>query len=314
MRRPLLFALLAGLSLSLAACAPAIDATAARESLSEVTEDPAVPDAAEELDADLSPEPVVEPLECLPYLVITARGTGEPSRGQLLSPVARAIAEARPGEVLQLDLDYPADTDVKEGGTVGARTLIDTLNVQTEACEEQRFVLLGYSQGALVMGDALAAPEARLIGETVGEVSGAAAERVLAIVFYGNPRFVGSERFDYGSYDPGMNGILPRPPGSLDAFADRLRDYCVAGDFVCQSSLDLDEEPHIDYYSNGMQQDGAAFAITRLDPPRRDADGRAHAEEPGADDDSRAENGSGAADASGASDERRPAEGSRAAD
>ncbi|WP_075200942.1 cutinase family protein [Leucobacter celer] len=273
MRRPLLLALLVGFALLLSACAPPIDATAARESLSEVTEGPAPPEAAEELDADREPEPIVEPLECLPYLVITARGTAEPSRGQLLSPVSRAISEARPGEVLQLDLAYPADTDVKEGGTIGARTLVDTLNVQTEACEDQRFVLLGYSQGALVIGDALAAPGARLIGETVGEVSEAAAERVLAIVFYGNPRFVGSESFDYGSYDPRMNGILPRPPGSLDAYADRLRDYCVAGDFVCQSSLDLDEAPHVDYYSNGMQQDGAAFAITRLDPPRN-VDGR----------------------------------------
>lgn len=268
MRRPLLFMLIAGLALPLAACSPTIDPAVTRESLSEVTEDPAPPDAAQELDAELEPEPVVDPLECSPYLVITARGTGEPSRGQLLSPVAKAISEARPGEVERLDLDYPADSDVKEGGTVGARTLIDTLNVQTDTCDEQRFILLGYSQGALVVGDALSAPEARLVGGTVGEVSEAAAERVFAVVFYGNPRFVGSEPFDYGSYSPQLNGILPRPPGSLDAYADRLRDYCVAGDFVCQSSLDLDEGPHVEYYTNGMPQDGAAFVITRLDPPR----------------------------------------------
>lgn len=289
MRRLLLTALIAATTLSLVACAPTIDATAARESLSEVTEEPAEPDPSDELDAPLE----IEPLECLPYLVVTARGTGEPSRGQLLSPVARAISDARPDEVLQLDLDYPADTDVQAGGTLGARTLIETLNLQAEVCAEQRFVLLGYSQGALVVGDALAAPEARLVGGAAGGLSEAAAQRVLAVVFYGNPRFVGSEAFDYGSYDPRMNGILPRPPGSLDAYADRLRDYCVAGDFVCQSSLDLDEEPHVEYYSNGMQQDGAAFAITRLDPPRpaaddaedpddaEDADGAEDAGEPG---------------------------------
>ncbi|MFT4232516.1 MAG: cutinase family protein [Leucobacter sp.] len=272
--RLLIAPVLLGIALPLTACAPAVDTAATRTGLSEVTEDPAPPDAAHEFDAELSPDPVVDPLECTPYLLITARGTGEPSEGQLLSPVARAISDARPGEVQTLDLDYPADTEIKEGGTVGARRLIDTLNVQAETCPGQRFVLLGYSQGALVVGDALSSPDTRLVGTTVGEVGEAASERVLAVVFYGNPRFVGSEPFDYGSYDPAMNGILPRPPGSLDAYADRLRDYCVARDFVCQSSFDLDDRPHLEYYDNGMQGDGAAFVVTRMDPPSRtDPDG-----------------------------------------
>ncbi|XPP25852.1 MAG: cutinase family protein [Leucobacter sp.] len=260
-------ALGAGLLLLLAGCAPSIDPEETRDSLTEVTESPVQPDAATELDSELHPDPIVDPLDCSPYLVITVRGTGEPTKGQLLSPVARAISDARPGSVQTVDLDYPANTDVKEGGTVGARTLIDTLNLQTESCEEQRFVVLGYSQGALIVGDALAAPESRLVGPTVGEVTAAAAERILAVVLYGNPRFVGGESYNAGSYRAQTNGLLPRPLGSLQAYADRIRDYCVARDFVCQSSLDLDEQGHISYYDNGMQQDGAAFVITRLGPP-----------------------------------------------
>lgn len=256
----------------LVGCSAPPDAETTRESLTEVTEDPTPPDAAEELDIDVEPEPIVEPLACSDLLVMTARGTGEPTRKQLLGPVTRSIAEARPGATTVIDLDYPADTDVKEGGTVGVRTLIDTLNVQAESCPEQQFVLLGYSQGALIIGDALASPDARLVGATVGELAADAADRVLAVVLYGNPRFVGSEPYDAGTYDPSMNGLLPRPPGSLDAFADRIRDYCVKRDFVCQSSLDLDESGHIAYYDNGMQQDGAAFVITAL-PPLRDENG-----------------------------------------
>lgn len=254
-------------ALGVAGCAPSVDPSATRDSLTEVTEDPTPPEAAERYDAARHPEPVVEPRDCSPYLVITVRGTGEPTKGQLLSPVARSISEARPGETEILDLEYPADTDVNEGGTVGARTLLDTLNVQTEACPEQRFVLLGYSQGALVIGDVLAAPADRLVGGTVGELRPEAAERVRAVVLYGDPRFVGGEPFNVGDSDPAVSGLLPRPAGALDAFADRLRDYCVARDFICQSSLDLDESGHVAYFENGMQQDGAAFAITRLDPP-----------------------------------------------
>ncbi|MFC7765312.1 cutinase family protein [Leucobacter soli] len=177
------------------------------------------------------------------------------------------IAESRPDEVQTVDLDYPADAEVKIGATRGARILIDTLNVQADACPEQRFILLGYSQGALIVGDAIASPEVRLIGASVGELAPDAAERVLAVVLYGDPRFRGAESYDVGDFDPSVNGVLPRPAGSLDAFADRLRDYCVSGDIVCQSGFDLDESGHVAYYSNGMQQDGAAFVITRLGPP-----------------------------------------------
>ena len=272
--------LVLGAALALSGCAAPVDPSETRESLSEVTEDPAPPEADEIYDAELHPEPIVDPLECDPYLVVTARGTGEPSQGQLLSPVARTISQARPGDVKALDLDYPADTDVKEGGTIGVRTLIDVLNVQTDACPDQKFVLLGYSQGALVVGDALAAPDDRIVGATVGTVEEEALERVLAVVLYGDPRFVGDEEYNVGSYDPEIDGLLPRPAGALDAVGDRLRDYCVADDFICQSSLDFDEEPHVEYYSNGMQGDGAAFAITRLDEPdaesaRRGAQDRA---------------------------------------
>lgn len=251
----------------LSGCAAEPDPEATRESLVEVTEEPSAPGAAEEYDVERRPEPVVEPIDCSPYLVVTVRGTGEPVKGQLLSPVARTIAASRPDEMRRLDLDYPADGEVKEGATVGVRKLIDTLNVQTEACAEQRFVLLGYSQGALVIGDALAAPEARVVGETVGAVTPEAADRVLAVVLYGDPRFIGAEGFNAGDYDPEVNGLLPRAAGDLAAFGERIRDYCVARDFICQSSLDLDESGHVAYFDNGMQQDGAAFAITRLDPP-----------------------------------------------
>lgn len=253
----------------LAGCAAeSPDPETARDALAEVKEDPAPADNQELYDAELEPDPIVDPLECTRYLVVTARGTGEPAKKQLLGPVVRAIKDARPGEVQQLDLDYPADTEVKDGGTLGARTLVDTLNVQAEACPDQRFILLGYSQGALVIGDSLAAPEHRLVGLRVGEVDAEAASRVLAVVLYGNPRFLGAASYNAGTFDPSANGLLPRPAGGLDAYDTRLRDYCVGTDFICQSTLDLelDDTGHIAYYDNGMQQDGAAFAITQLEP------------------------------------------------
>lgn len=251
------------LALSITACAPEPpDPEETVESLSSVAESPSQPDAAEEYDVETRPEPIAEPLECTPYLVVTARGTKEPKqKKQLLSPVVRAITKAFPDLVQYADLDYPADTDVNEGGTYGVRLLTDTLNVQSDTCPDQRFVLLGYSQGALIIGDTLAAPDTRLVGATVGRLSQESADRIVAIVLYGNPRFSGAEPYASGSFDEDLGGILPRQPDSLDEFADRIADFCVKDDFICQSSMDLNEEGHVAYYKNGMQREGAEFVI-----------------------------------------------------
>lgn len=252
------------LAFGLAACSQVPEPEENIDSLTAVTEAPEPPKAAEEYDAELHPEPIAEAMECTPFLVITARGTGEPNKGQLLSPVAREIKKALPDQVKTLNLKYPADTDVNEGGTYGARLLIDTLNVQAEACPDQLFVLMGYSQGALIIGDVLSEPQGRLVGATVGELSEEAALRVAAVVLYGNPRFAAGESYDTGSFDEALSGVLPRTQGSLESFAERIQDFCVAKDFICQSSFDLDEKGHVAYFKNGMQSDGAQFAIAQL--------------------------------------------------
>ncbi|WP_369807911.1 cutinase family protein [Leucobacter chinensis] len=234
------------------------------EQLAEVAEDPTPAEAAEELDVEVEPEPVVDPIGCSASLVLTVRGTGEPSSRQLLSPVAKKIASDRKGEVERVDLDYPADGNIKESATVGVRMLVDTLNQQADLCPEQQTVLLGYSQGALVVGEALQEPEGRLIGETVGVVDERASERISAIVLYADPRFVGSDPFGEGDYSPEVSGLLARAEGSLDDYATRAKSFCVADDFICQSQRSLNEEGHVAYYSNGMQQDGAAFVLSVL--------------------------------------------------
>lgn len=250
-------------ALLLAGCSSQPDPEQTRSSLKDVTDRPAATDESDQYDATKHQDPVVESLPCSNDLLITARGTAEPPRNQLLTPVAKTIAKSLVNSQT-VDLDYPADTDVKLGGTAGVRMLIDTLNLQAQACPDQRFVLLGYSQGAFVVGDALSAPDARLVGEKAGEVDPAAADRVVAVVLYGNPRFDGTEGYDAGDYEPSINGILPRPVGALTGYHDRIRDYCVDQDFVCQGTTQIDEKAHVAYYSNGMQAEGAAFAIERF--------------------------------------------------
>jgi len=253
-------------TLGVASCSstPSVrDGDTTRDSLAEVSESPAVPEADDPYDAQLHPDPIVEPLPCSAHLVITVRGTGEPPENQLLTPVADGIAQSIADTDI-VDLDYPADTEVREGGTHGVRQLLDTIRVQTAQCPLQKLVLLGYSQGAFVIGDALSAPEDRMIGTTAGEIDATGAAAIAAVVLYGDPRFVGSESYDAGDYLVEVNGLLPRPAGALEGYTERLRDFCSAADFICQSQLDLSEDGHVSYFTNGMPQEGVEFVVALL--------------------------------------------------
>jgi len=261
----LLTAALAGCAVLLVTACSAPDPQEVRDSLAEITDTESPAPSTETSELDQRPE--IAPLGCTDYLVITARGTGESPRDQLLTPVARAISNARPDAVQILDIDYPADTNVKQGATRGADLVIRTLNQQAVFCPKQLFILLGYSQGALIIGDALSEPQARMVGTAVGHLSQLASDRIIAIVFYGNPRFEGDEPYNYGTFDRSRNGLLPRPEHALDRYADRIRDFCVARDFICQSSLNVDDQSgHREYRDNGMRQDGSAFVIAKLKP------------------------------------------------
>ncbi|GAB3280193.1 cutinase family protein [Kineosporia babensis] len=210
---------------------------------------------------------------CTEVLVVTVRGTGEPlDETNLLSPVAAQISQEH--AVRHYDVPYPAnaqslsttpgDAYFGESADEGVRLVVQELNAAARACPDQRSVVMGFSQGALVVGDALISPSERDAGQEAGELTPKAKDDVVASVLYGDPRFVGSEPFNAGTYDSSLNGMMTnqRRAGALDEFADRLRSYCVANDFVCQAGGQFD--PHVSYFNNGMRQQGAEFALGKF--------------------------------------------------
>lgn len=263
------FAAVAGLSLalSLAACAQAPDPQETKESIADLSaeaDSTELSDAEQKFSVAEHPEPIVDPLMCTPHLILTVRGTSEPAKNQLVSPVARAITQALPRDSAQtVDIAYPASGDMGASGAEGVRRLVDTLNQQAERCPLQRIVVLAYSQGAMVAGDALESPADRAVGRASGEVSDAANRQIEAVVLYADPRFRGSAPYNAGDFSPEANGLLARAEDALAPYADRLRSFCVADDFICQGGS-FNETGHVQYYSNGMQADGAEFVIDIL--------------------------------------------------
>jgi hypothetical protein len=125
-------------------------------------------------------------------------------------------------------------------------------------------VLLGWSQGAQVIGDTLDRPEHRLAARDAPALSPAAAARIAAIVLYGNPRFTAAQPYNAGTFAPDLEGTDPRPPGALSHYDDRIRDYCARDDLACQAGPNSTVDGHTSYFTNTMRADGTAFVLDQL--------------------------------------------------
>jgi cutinase len=205
--------------------------------------------------------------------IIGVRGSTEPQRGsRLLKPIGDALMAVHPEHTVYVELEYPAtirsfvppaEIDLGESPSIGVTNLVTELNESAVRHPGRCFVLLGYSQGAQVVGDALMPPSQRICGQEAGELSTAASDRIVAVLLFGDPRFTNGEPFNAGTFDPDREGLSPRPAGALDRYADRLRNYCARDDVTCQGrggSL----QAHTTYFSNTMPAQAAAFASQRL--------------------------------------------------
>jgi Cutinase len=166
--------------------------------------------------------------KCAPVVVITARGTAEKAGNGALGSLANAIRSSSAKGVRIAPLSYPA-TAANYFGSVakGAANLRATLLNLATACPASKTVLLGYSQGAEVVGDTLDNKGAQL--------SARAAANVKAVLLYGDPTFVAGRGYDRGSFAKSRSGVFPRPASALNKFAPRLASYCDANDMFCQA-------------------------------------------------------------------------------
>ncbi|MFI0453318.1 cutinase family protein [Actinomadura sp. 6N118] len=204
--------------------------------------------------------------ECKAVSVISARGTWEPQEGSWLQkPMGDLILQKFPGQAKYTELTYPAQPSFNTSAPVGVGNLISTLNSETQACPNQKYILLGYSQGAGVVGDALAATSARIWGADKGTVSSAASSRIAAIVMFGDIRFRAGEPFNVGTFEPGKQSgnPPPRPLGALNTYSSRIQNYCVRDDFVCQGSTG-NFIAHLSYFTNGMTTQGVNYAVAKV--------------------------------------------------
>lgn len=233
-------------------------------------------------------------LECASVITIVVRGTDEAGGTKVVKTRTRAgvtYKDLYASDGKGMGLPKPVAVDYQKASAKGVRiaglnyaaanllayaasqgngaaALVRELNRLSTACPSSRITLVGFSQGAHVIGDALAKSRAASKKPTA-----TAKGKIKAIALYGDPVYNPSESFAVykGSKKFGMLGT--RGTGELSEFQSRIQSYCYATDPACQGSTKrggqkLDAlnnatglKVHRSYFDSGKaaRTDGVAF-------------------------------------------------------
>ncbi|PWW55554.1 cutinase family protein [Actinokineospora spheciospongiae] len=178
---------------------------------------------------------------CSSLHLVIARGTTEfGPYGFIVGDNLFPAVKAKVPDATAAAVDYPANFDASSP-RLGNQAVVDHLTTRSAQCPNERYALVGYSQGAQIVNAALGV-------DTTGTINGsppvavlpqALNPRIASIVFYGNPL---------------KSVSRPVPP----AFQDRVLDNCAGGDPVCEAGA-FNIIAHLSYGLNGDIARGADF-------------------------------------------------------
>ncbi|MGW0824443.1 cutinase family protein [Streptomyces sp. NPDC002845] len=175
--------------------------------------------------------PTASAAPCTDIEVVAARGTFEPGTLGFIvgDPVFSALQNKLTGKTLSsYAVNYPANLSLTSAAQ-GNRDLVNHVNSQASACPSQRFILVGYSQGANVVDNSIGISSAgAVVGSPIVATLPAAVEpRVAAVLLFGNP-------------------IRALGKSVTGTYESRTIDFCAEGDPVCESGGD-DVGAHLGY-------------------------------------------------------------------
>ncbi|MFG2792859.1 cutinase family protein [Streptomyces sp. NPDC048419] len=190
--------------------------------------------------------PTASAATCSDIDVAAARGTFEPGTLGLIvgDPVFSALQKKLTGKSLSsYAVNYPADLSATSAAQ-GNADLVNHVKAQAAVCPNQRFILVGYSQGANVVDNSTGiSSDGAVVGSPIVATIPAALEpKVAAVLLFGNPiRALG--RSVTGTYQ------------------SRTIDFCAKGDPVCENGGD-DVLAHLGYTADADA--AATFAAGKV--------------------------------------------------
>ncbi|WP_328744349.1 cutinase family protein [Streptomyces sp. NBC_00285] len=190
--------------------------------------------------------PAANAATCSDIDVVAARGTFEPGTlGAIVGdPVFSALQKKLTGRNLtSYKVNYPADLSLTSAAQ-GNSDLVNHVNSQAAACPGQRFVLVGYSQGANVVDNSIGISSAGAVvgSPIVASIPAALEPRVAAVLLFGNP-------------------IRALGKSVTGTYQSRTIDFCATGDPVCENGGG-DVLAHLGYTADADA--AATFAAGRI--------------------------------------------------
>ena len=201
---------------------------------------------------------------CAQVSIITARASteaaGEGITGRLVTQVVNASTQT----VSRAAVSYPATlSNYASSSLQGINALKTQLTNLVNACPSTKVVLMGYSQGAHVVGDVLGGGQGGSLGATTAPISTTISSHVVAVATFGDPRHVqNGPNFNAGTAN--ANGRFPRSStqwGNLNTFSPRIRSWCDNNDTFCDSGFSTNV--HLTYL-NRYQNAAAQFVLGRI--------------------------------------------------
>ncbi|RMZ86789.1 hypothetical protein DV736_g5984, partial [Chaetothyriales sp. CBS 134916] len=198
-------------------------------------------DTGEEEDYNVIPH---IPEDCSDIRIFSARGSDEPypGRGGAMLGIMCWLFESAGVSCDYEDVSYPANISWSgifcESADIGAHAGRNQMTKYVQRCPDSHLVLMGYSQGASVVGDILGGGGGQLFG-------------FVAAVTFGSPRFTADQPYNIGR-GSSYNGVLPRwgkQLSDLNEYEDIIAMWCNAGDPVCAvGSEPVNITAHWSYY------------------------------------------------------------------
>ena len=190
--------------------------------------------------------PAATAATCSDLDVVAARGTFEPGTLGLIvgDPVFSALQKKITGKTLSsYAVNYPADLSLTSAAT-GNADVVNHVDAQAAACPNQRFILVGYSQGANVVDNSIGiSSDGAVVGSPiVATIPAALAPRVAAVLLFGNP-------------------IRALGKSVTGTYQSRTIDFCANGDPICQNG-GTDVLAHLGYTSDADA--AATFAAGKV--------------------------------------------------
>ncbi|KAI0203812.1 catalytic core domain of acetyl xylan esterase [Astrocystis sublimbata] len=172
--------------------------------------------------------------DCANLHIFGARETTAPPGFGTAATVIRLIQRSFPGSSSE-SIVYPAAGGNLYAASVaaGVSAVATQTNSYFQTCPNTTLVMVGYSQGAQIVDDAICGgPDGLSLNMTRERVSPGVSRMLAAVIMMGNPRHIPGREGNVGNATVG--GFAARPNGfRCSAFETIIRSYCDEPDPFC---------------------------------------------------------------------------------